>query len=101
MRVVDYRSFVAAMGLAAIALPALAHASQDEIVVTAGREARQLSQIGQSVSVIGEEEILTRQSVSVLDALRTVPGVSFTRSGGPGTAASVFLRGGNRPRRWR
>lgn len=94
MRAVDYRSFVAAMGLAAIAFPALAHASEDEIVVTAGREARQLSQIGQSVSVIGEEEIVTRQSVSVLDALRTVPGLSFTRSGGPGTAASVFLRGG-------
>lgn len=94
MRAVDYRSFVAAMGLAAIAFPALAHASEDEIVVTAGREVRQLSQIGQSVSVIGEEEIVTRQSVSVLDALRTVPGLSFTRSGGPGTAASVFLRGG-------
>ncbi|MEM9500686.1 MAG: TonB-dependent receptor [Pseudomonadota bacterium] len=64
-----------------------------DIVVTANRTSRALSQVGESVTVVGEEEIINRQSTEVLDILRTVPGVTFTRNGGLGTNAGVSIRG--------
>ena len=65
------------------------------IVVTAGRGEQFSSQVGQSLSVITNETIQTRQSNAVVDLLRSVPGVSFSRNGGIGTATSVFIRGAN------
>ncbi len=80
----------------AIAFPAHAEDDQDStIVVTANRAPRPVEDIGQSITVIEAEEIAARQSVAVVDLLRTVPGVSFTRAGGIGTAASVNIRGGD------
>ncbi|MEM8917445.1 MAG: TonB-dependent receptor [Pseudomonadota bacterium] len=66
----------------------------DEIVVTANRTSRAISQVGESVTVIAEEEIVNRQATDVLDLLRTVPGVTFNRNGGTGTNAGVSIRGG-------
>lgn len=63
------------------------------IVVTATREEKPLSEIGQSVTVIDREEIETRQAVAVADLLRNVPGVNFTRNGGIGTTTNVNIRG--------
>src|SRR3546814_1472135 len=51
------------------------------------------SQIGQSITIISQDEITARQSVTVVDLLRTVPGVMFTRNGGVGAATSVYIRG--------
>lgn len=65
----------------------------DEVVVTANRAQRPADEVGQSVSVLDAATIETRQSTTVVDLLRTLPGVSFTRAGGPGTAASVNIRG--------
>ena len=65
----------------------------EEIIVTANRSARARSQVGESVTVIGEEEIINRQPSEVLDILRTVPGVTFSRNGGLGTVAGVSIRG--------
>ncbi|WP_299307697.1 TonB-dependent receptor [uncultured Croceicoccus sp.] len=67
--------------------------SQDTIVVTANRTERAISQVGQSVTVIAEPEIIARQPSDALDVLRTVPGVTFTRNGGIGTNAGVSIRG--------
>ncbi len=67
----------------------------DEIVVTATRTAQPVSAIGQSISVIDEGMIALRQSTSVVDLLRDLPGVAFSRTGGPGTLTSVFVRGAN------
>lgn len=93
MRLFSY--VLSAAAISAMLAPwAHAQTREAEIVVTAARQARPLSQLGQSITVITEEEITTRQGVGVLDILQSVPGVSFTRNGGPGTAASVFLRGG-------
>ncbi|WP_298334897.1 TonB-dependent receptor [uncultured Erythrobacter sp.] len=64
-----------------------------DIVVTANRTARALSQVGESVTVITEDQIVERQSSEVIDLLRTVPGVTFNRNGGIGTAAGVSIRG--------
>ncbi|MEE4207048.1 MAG: TonB-dependent receptor [Erythrobacter sp.] len=65
----------------------------EEIVVTANRTARAKSQVGESVTVIGEDEIINRQPSEVIDILRTVPGVTINRNGGLGTTAGVSIRG--------
>jgi len=86
--------FVSTLALVASAQPALAQSTEDEeVVVTANRTERPVEQVGQSVTVIAEDEIVARQSQAVVDLLRTVPGVSFTRAGGLGTTASVNIRG--------
>ena len=81
---------------ATILSPAITHAedsSSDTIIVTASRSETPLSQVGQSVTVITAEDIKTRQTTAVVDLLRTVPGVTFTRNGGLGTSTSVNIRG--------
>ncbi|MBV7257779.1 TonB-dependent receptor [Pacificimonas sp. WHA3] len=70
-------------------------ATDQTIVVTANRTARALSQVGESVAIIGEEEITRRQSTETLDILRTVPGLTFNRNGGIGGSAFVSIRGAN------
>ena len=81
---------------ATILSPAIAHAkdgSSDTIIVTASRSAQPLSKTGQSVTVITADDIKTRQSNAVVDLLRTVPGITFTRNGGLGASTSVNIRG--------
>lgn len=65
----------------------------DEIVVTANRIPSPAETVGSSVTVISQEEIERRHETSVLDLLRTVPGLEVARTGGPGAVASVFIRG--------
>lgn len=67
--------------------------NSETIVVTANRTERAISQVGQSVTVIEEEEIVNRQPSDVLDVLRTIPGITFNRNGGIGTNAGVSIRG--------
>ena len=71
-------------------LPAWA---EEVIVVTATRSEQPASDVGQSVSVIDEKSLITRQNDVMVDVLRTVPGVSFVRNGGVGTSTSLFIRG--------
>src|SRR3546814_9579758 len=79
---------------ASVLAPALAQAAEgDQIVVTATRAEKPLSQIGQSITIISQDAITARQSVTVVDLLRTVLGVTFTRNGGVGEATSVYIRG--------
>jgi vitamin B12 transporter len=63
------------------------------IVVTANRTAQPIERVGQSVTVIDDAELQRRQTQTVADVLRTVPGVSIARNGGVGTSTSVFIRG--------
>jgi vitamin B12 transporter len=65
----------------------------EEIVVTANREPAPLETVGSSVTVISREEIERRQSPSVLDLLRSVPGLEINQTGGPGGLANIFMRG--------
>ncbi len=74
-------------------VPSLAEDAADTIVVTANREAQPLSQVGQSITVIDQAQIVQRQTTTVADLLRDVPGVSYARNGGIGAATSVFIRG--------
>ncbi|WP_448582273.1 TonB-dependent receptor, partial [Thermaurantiacus sp.] len=68
-------------------------ASAETIVVTANRAPTPLASVGQSVSVIDAAELKTFQRVTVVDALRLVPGVTIARNGGIGTVTSVNIRG--------
>ena len=79
----------------AIAQDNLAAADPREpiVVVTANRTAQPVERVGQSISVVDSEEIERRQTQSVADILRTLPGVSIIRNGGVGATTSVFIRG--------
>ncbi len=88
---------VAALSLP-LGLPVQAQTSAvtlDPLVVTATRTPETEDQTLASVSVIDRAEIERRQFRSVPDALRGLPGVSVSGSGGAGQPSSIFLRGTN------
>ena len=65
------------------------------VVVTAEAEPLQIQQTTASTTVITRDEIDSRQSVSLPDALLFVPGIAIGRTGAEGGSASIFLNGGN------
>lgn len=65
----------------------------DPIVVTATRTATPLSQIGSSVTIITAEEIEEKQQQTVIEVLRSIPGVNVLQQGPAGSNSSVYLRG--------
>jgi vitamin B12 transporter len=65
------------------------------VVVTATRTEAPLESVTNSVSVVSEADISARQSTTVTDALRDVPGVDVSQSGSLGSTTSVFIRGAN------
>jgi len=66
-----------------------------EIIVTAARTAKTVDETLAPVSVITREDIERTQASSVIEALRTTPGVSFTSNGGFGSISGISLRGTN------
>lgn len=80
-------------GCSIIVLASVVAHADDAIVVTATRTEQPLSRVGQSITVIDSEAIAARQSDTVVDLLRTVPGVTIARNGGIGTSTAVFIRG--------
>jgi len=73
--------------------PASGTTLPDKIVVSATRTETTASAVASSVSVVTSDDIASRQVTNVADALRTLPGVTVSRSGGPGQTTTVFLRG--------
>jgi vitamin B12 transporter len=67
---------------------------EQQIVVTANRTEAPLAQIGSSVTVITGAQLRADGTLWVADALRRVPGVNVSQSGGNGQLASLFMRGG-------
>ncbi|MFP4062936.1 MAG: TonB-dependent receptor plug domain-containing protein, partial [Halochromatium sp.] len=65
----------------------------DPIVVTATRTAQTADETLAAVTVIDRAEIERRQSKTMTDILRGLPGVAFSSNGGLGAATSLFLRG--------
>ena len=65
----------------------------EPIVVTATRTAETADETLASVTVIDRAEIDRRQSKTMTDILRGLPGVAISNSGGLGQPTSVFLRG--------
>ena len=70
-------------------------ATAPEVVVTPDRTLEPASRTGSSVSVVTREMLATSNPTSLVDALRTVPGLDITESGGPGATTNVRLRGAN------
>ena len=78
----------------ALAPDALALGDAEESVVTPTRTEVPRDQIASSMTVITAEELRERQVRFVSDALRAVPGVEVSRTGGVGGLTSVRIRGG-------
>src|SRR5690554_6287717 len=87
---------VSAVLLAGISTGAVAASTNlDQIVVTATRVPTSVKNTGSSVSVITREEIELKQFQTLSDALKSVPGLHVSESGGRGAQTSVFARGTN------
>nr|WP_228550585.1 TonB-dependent receptor [Endozoicomonas sp. OPT23] len=65
----------------------------DSVVVTASRTAQSIDETLAPVTVITRQDIERKQATSVTELLSTVPGVSVTTNGGPGSRSSVSIRG--------
>src|SRR4029077_19551413 len=66
----------------------------ETVVVTATGKEETISQVGASITVVSRDEIEQRHALSLIDLLRTVPGVVAVRSGGVGNLTSLWVRGG-------
>ena len=95
-----YFVVAAGLGLVQLALPGGAAHAQDtsrvlnNVVVTATRSAKKLSEIGRDVVIIGAEQINRSQGKSLPEILNAVPGITFSgANNAPGLATSVYLRG--------
>lgn len=64
-----------------------------QVVVTATKSEVSLKETGSSVTVITSDEIEKKGKKQVIDLLQEVPGLSVSRTGFFGGAASVFVRG--------
>jgi outer membrane cobalamin receptor len=67
---------------------------QQNVVVTATRTETSTSLLGNSVTTLSAAEIEARQSPSVAELLRSVPGFNVVQLGGRGSLTSLFVRGG-------
>ena len=72
---------------------ALANTQLDDVVISANKSEQTIKEITANVTVITAEEIQAKHYTSIIQALNTVPGISFTANGGLGKSASVYLRG--------
>jgi vitamin B12 transporter len=67
--------------------------SLDEIVVVANRAPAPLSTVGNSVTVLSDQDIVDSQAIMASDLLARTPGIAVVRNGGVGEPTSVFIRG--------
>lgn len=65
----------------------------DPVIVSATRYEQQLSDVLPSATVITREEIERSQAPTFIDLIQGEPGIEIGRNGGPGTVASIFMRG--------
>jgi vitamin B12 transporter len=64
------------------------------IVVTATRVPTRADRLPHRVTVLSGDALRSAGLATVADALQTVPGLTVVRTGAPGAATSVFVRGG-------
>ncbi len=75
------------------AWPEDADDSLNEVVVVANRAPEPLSKVGNSVTMLDQQAIQDSQRVDMSALLATTPGITFSRTGGPGNSTSVYIRG--------
>lgn len=66
-----------------------------EITITANRTPTAIQRTGSAITVLSGEDIRKTSGGSLVDALRYVPGLDITETGGPGGTTAVRLRGAN------
>jgi vitamin B12 transporter len=66
-----------------------------DVVITATRVETPSKEVASSVTIITREELARSKRSMILEVLGDVPGATVVRSGGPGSAAAVMLRGAN------
>ena len=98
MRVLKSHVRLAALPLALsvcwpMAASAQSGAALATTVVTANRTAQSLSDLVGDVSIVDRATIERSGATAVADVLARLPGIQISRSGGQGSATSVFLRG--------
>ena len=82
--------------LVACAVSTLASAqanTTNQIIVSATRIDTPIEQMASTVNVITSEDIENTKQKTLTDVLRSAPGISIARNGGPGQSSSIFLRG--------
>ncbi|HVE66224.1 MAG TPA: TonB-dependent receptor [Thermoanaerobaculia bacterium] len=67
----------------------------ESVVVTATRSPEEERDLGSATTVITRERIERSGATTVLEVLRSIPGVDVVRQGGDGSLTSLFLRGTN------
>jgi vitamin B12 transporter len=90
------RGFAPALSVLSLAVAASLHAQTVElepVVVSATRIEQKLSDVIPSASVITREEIERSQAATFIDLIQGQSGVEIGRNGGPGSVASIFMRG--------
>ncbi|WP_168190257.1 TonB-dependent receptor plug domain-containing protein [Luteithermobacter gelatinilyticus] len=70
-----------------------AYVADEEIVVTATRYARPLSEVGSSIETLDSDDLTTTQTVFIQDALQTIPGLTLNSNGAFGGTSSLRIRG--------
>ena len=97
MRRSSFLSKAAPFALAA--LVGVAHAAAEDtentVVVTATRIPTPESEVASSITVITADDIAAKQSQTLPDVLKDVPGLNLVQTGGPGGQTSIFMRGTN------
>jgi len=70
-------------------------ATDETITVVATGQAQRIEDVGQTVSIIGSDEIAAVQGPDITRVLERLPGVTTARSGPLGSQTSLFVRGAN------
>jgi len=68
-------------------------AINDNVIVTAAGTAQSAPEVSKAVTVIDAQQIELRDEYSILETLRTAPGLRVTQQGGPGAFARIQFRG--------
>ena len=100
----DMRIAIHLAGASVLALSSVAFAQEDaeddkastkleRIILSGSRAPVDAKEVGRAVTVITAEEIEERQIKTVAEALRQVPGVAVSQTGGAGGTTAVRVRG--------
>ncbi|MGZ3754069.1 MAG: TonB-dependent receptor plug domain-containing protein [Mucilaginibacter sp.] len=96
----NYVKVAVSLGLAQLALlNATAHAQDttralNDVVVTATRSPKKLSEIGRVVTIISADQINRSQGRSLPELLNTIPGITFSGAeNAPGIGTDIYLNG--------
>lgn len=87
--------FVISQALPAASQTNLSTSGEIELFVTANRTPTAIQRTGSAITVLRAEEIQKTHPGSLVDALRFVPGLDLSETGGPGGTTSVRIRGMN------